>query len=320
MFARPYPPTAPPALRSTTSLPTPGGGGSLDTAAARPYPLDARREGYAERTVITSDGVRLAVRDYGSAGARDHTVVLLHGLCLTQASWALQVSHLVRRWGNSIRIITYDHRGHGRSTLGSDGLTATALWRDFAAVLASHDVTEAIIVCHSMGNFVGLGALGFWPELQRRVRAIVCVAPVTGHAARGAPAARLQIPLVRAGAAQRLAAIPPAGRLLARANLGPRVSDPVVEATRRVLCEIPRQLAPLAAMLARESITSALPAIDVPVSVLSGDADRLTPRWHADLIVERTARARLLSLPGVGHMVNWESPDAIVAAVQDFRR
>ena len=69
MFARPYPTTASSAYRSTTSLPTPGGG-SLDSTTARPHRLDARRDGYAERTVITSDGVRLAVRDYGSAGAR----------------------------------------------------------------------------------------------------------------------------------------------------------------------------------------------------------------------------------------------------------
>ena len=64
MFTRPYPTMASPAYRSTTSLPTPGGG-RLDTTAAHPHPLDARRDGYAERTVITSDGVRLAVRDYG---------------------------------------------------------------------------------------------------------------------------------------------------------------------------------------------------------------------------------------------------------------
>jgi len=73
-------------------------------------------------------------------------------------------------------------------------------------------------------------------------------------------------------------------------------------------------------MLARESIISALPAIEVPVTVLSGDADHLTPRWHADMIVERAASARLVPIPGVGHMVNWESPDAIIAAVQEFRR
>jgi pimeloyl-ACP methyl ester carboxylesterase len=89
------------------------------TTAARPQRLPATRDGYVERTVIASDGVRLAVRDCGAAGTREHTVVLLHGLCLTQSSWALQVRHLVRRWGNSVRIITYDHRGHGRST-GAD--------------------------------------------------------------------------------------------------------------------------------------------------------------------------------------------------------
>ncbi|WP_006247177.1 alpha/beta fold hydrolase [Mycolicibacterium tusciae] len=72
--------------------------------------------GYLERTVITSDGVRLAVRDFGSGANVERTVVLLHGLCLTQDSWAAQIRDLVQRWGNSIRIVTYDHRGHGNSS------------------------------------------------------------------------------------------------------------------------------------------------------------------------------------------------------------
>lgn len=259
------------------------------------------------------DGTRLRVVTAGTGPL----VVLIHGFGVSADEWNLIQPSLVETgW----EVLAYDQRGHGRSTLGSDGLTATALWRDFAAVLAAHDVSDAILVCHSMGNFVGLGALGFWPELQQRVRAIVCVAPVTGHATRGAPAARLQIPLVRGGLAQRLATLPPAGRLLARANLGPRVADSIIEATRDVLRAIPRHLAPLAAMLARESIASALPAIRVPVAVLSGDADRLTPRWHAEMIVERIQSARLVPLPGIGHMVNWESPDAVVSAVQEFRQ
>ncbi|GFG79241.1 hypothetical protein MPRG_25170 [Mycobacterium paragordonae] len=41
-----------------------------------------------ERTVIAGDGARLAVRDYGQRQPL-HTVVLLHGLCLTQDSWAI---------------------------------------------------------------------------------------------------------------------------------------------------------------------------------------------------------------------------------------
>jgi hypothetical protein len=32
--------------------------------------------------------------------------------------------------------------------------------------------------------------------------------------------------------------------------------------------------------LVRESIETVLPAVRIPVHVLSGDADELTPRWH----------------------------------------
>ena len=54
--------------------------GGLVTSEPRPQRLDARRDRYAERTIITSDGVRLEARDYGSAATATHTVVLLHGL------------------------------------------------------------------------------------------------------------------------------------------------------------------------------------------------------------------------------------------------
>jgi hypothetical protein len=43
---------------------------------------------YTRQTATTSDGVALAVRDYGSGAYAAHTVVLLHGLCLNQSSGA----------------------------------------------------------------------------------------------------------------------------------------------------------------------------------------------------------------------------------------
>ncbi len=263
--------------------------------------------------VEARDGTRLRVVTAGNGS----TAVLVHGFGVSADEWNLIQPSLVASGWN---VIAYDQRGHGRSTIGSDGLTATALWRDFATILTSQDVSDAVIVCHSMGNFVGLGALGLWPELQQRVRAVVCVAPVTGHATRDAPAARLQVPLVRAGLAQYITSIPPVGRLLARANLGPYASDSIVEATRGVLASIPRGLAPLARVLANESISSLLPDVAVPVTVLNGDADELTPRWHAALIVERAQNARLVEIPNGGHMLNWEDPQAIIDAVMEFAR
>ncbi|OBF30822.1 hypothetical protein A5724_22660 [Mycobacterium sp. ACS1612] len=71
-----------------------------------------------ERIVVVRDGVRLAVRDHGPRHP-EATVVLLHGLCLDKGSWADQIRQLTRQWGDRIRIISYDHRCHGRSDSAS---------------------------------------------------------------------------------------------------------------------------------------------------------------------------------------------------------
>jgi hypothetical protein len=74
-----------------------------------PTAVDAR-----QFRVMTRDGVRLAVRDYGPPRA-EHTIVFLRGFCLTGASWSRQIGYLLRRYGKHVRAISYHHRGHGRS-------------------------------------------------------------------------------------------------------------------------------------------------------------------------------------------------------------
>src|SRR5947209_20342937 len=64
--------------------------------------------------VVTDDGVVLVVDDRGPLTAQ-HTVVFLHGLCLTRASWAPQIVYLSQRYGSAVRVLSYDHRGHGSS-------------------------------------------------------------------------------------------------------------------------------------------------------------------------------------------------------------
>ena len=112
------------------------------------------------RTVTTSDGVSLSVREYGSRHPA-HTVVLLHGLCLTKDSWTIPIDHLLHQYGDNIRIISYDHRGHGDSaaapmhTYHIDRLAA-----DLADLLAALGVAGPLTFAgHSMGGMVP------WPTL-----------------------------------------------------------------------------------------------------------------------------------------------------------
>lgn len=65
-------------------------------------------------TVRTDDGIALAVREFGSPDAAT-TVVFVHGHCLRTESWWALREQLVRFWRNDVRMVFYDHRGHGES-------------------------------------------------------------------------------------------------------------------------------------------------------------------------------------------------------------
>jgi pimeloyl-ACP methyl ester carboxylesterase len=295
----------------------PAGGSRGLAGPARPGPVDTSRGGYVERTIITNDGVRLAVRDYGSAGARHHTVVLLHGLCLTQSSWALQVRHLVRRWGDSVRIITYDHRGHGRSTgAGMHTYQIDRLAADLAEVLSVLHVTGPLTLAgHSMGGMTALAYLGR-PAADRPVepQGLVLVATAAGR-------------LVERGLG-RLLATRATGMLFDLVNrMPPHATEQAINGFVRPVCEgVIRYsgagrsgaAAVTASAIHTISLTTvagflpslkqydqyhALASIAANTIVISGGADMTTPADHARDLVAAIPGATHLHRPTAGHML-----------------
>src|SRR5215217_3229612 len=66
------------------------------------------------KSMRTFDGLRLDVRTYGPEDAAV-TVALGHCWAVNQEAWLYQLRDLQREFGHAIRIVTWDHRGHGRS-------------------------------------------------------------------------------------------------------------------------------------------------------------------------------------------------------------
>lgn len=300
--------------------------------ATTPAPLqrlNARRAGYVERTIVTSDGVRLAVRDYGSTGAREHTIVLLHGLCLTQESWMSQVRHLTRRWGNSVRIITYDHRGHGEST-GADMRTyrIDRLAADLADVLTALRVSGPLTLAgHSMGGMTALAYLSR-PAADRPVepQGLILIATAAGRLAeRGigrllnTRATEMVFELVH--------------------HMPRRAVDKAVTRLVRPLCDGLTRYAgaswqgaaaltasavrttPLTTAagflpaLKRYNEYGALSSIVANTIVISGGADLATPVAHARDMVAAIPGAAHLHQPDAGHMLLQEHPKCVNAAI-----
>lgn len=283
--------------------------------------------GYVERTVFTSDGVRLAVRDFGSGANAERTVVLLHGLCLTQDSWAAQIRDLVQRWGNSIRIVTYDHRGHGSSssapmhTYRIDRLAA-----DLADVLCALNVGGAVTIAgHSMGGMTALEYFGRSAD-DRPVdpSGLVLIATAAGKLAeRGigrlisTPATELLFDIVeRAPRFVTERAIKAIAGSLSDALL----AMPGLDASARAaLTALPTNSLTTAAGfllgVKRYDRYDSLASITAKTVVVSGGTDFATPVSHADDLAAAITGALHMHIPSAGHMLLQEAPQFVSAAV-----
>ena len=68
-------------------------------------------------------------------------------------------------------------------------------------------------------------------------------------------------------------------------------------------------------MLRDFDLRPVLPDVRVPTVVVAGTHDRLTPLPGNEVIADLIPGARLEVLPGMGHMLMFEAPDAVTDAI-----
>lgn len=96
-----------------------------------------------KRREVVRDGVTIAVRDTGRDAP---ALVLLTGLGTSQQAW----DRLAARLGDRYRIITFDYRGHGRSSAASS-YSFDALLDDLHAVLEDRAANDPLLCGWSLG-------------------------------------------------------------------------------------------------------------------------------------------------------------------------
>jgi pimeloyl-ACP methyl ester carboxylesterase len=273
-------------------------------------------------TITADDGVRLHVEVQEAAEARV-TVVFCHGFLLNSTSWHVQRDALAGR----ARVVLWDLRGHGRSGWGDPpNATIDQLGRDLYSVLEATARKEPVVlVGHSMGGMAILGLAEAHPELfGERIVGVLLAATSSGDLSSvtiGLPerTARVlhRIVPVTLGTLRHQARLVDAARrplggmsfLLTRSYLfGARVSKEVAEVTTRLMASVPIEVI---ADFYKELITydkrAALPALGrVPVLVMVGDRDLITPVRHAEALVAEIPGAELAVIPSAGHLLTLE--------------
>jgi pimeloyl-ACP methyl ester carboxylesterase len=303
----------------------------------------------ADRTslVQADDGVLLSAEEIGPPDA-PLTVVFVHGYTLSMASWTFQRRTLAAELATAnghrpdARLVFYDQRGHGASNRGAaERSTVEQLARDLDAVLESRVPRgPVVLVGHSMGGMTIMGLAALRPELfGPRVVAVALISTSSGNLA------ELTFGLPELLTRVRAAFFPVAAWTMrwrpALAERTRRLAGDLVSAVTRSLSFASPDVDPalsryLDAMIAGTPVDviaefyPALAGLDetgsleplrrVPTLVLTGDADKMIPKKHSELIVERLPDSEYVVVPEAGHMVLLERPAEVTAALSALLR
>jgi pimeloyl-ACP methyl ester carboxylesterase len=266
-------------------------------------------------------GARLNVVDLGPRDAAGPAVVMIHGASSNLES--------MRPLGDLIakqhRVILIDRPGHGWSTRDDLKNSTPAMQaRMIDEALEKLEVSGAIVVVHSLAGALGpLLALDY----PRRVAGLAMLAPVAYPWPGGV------------GWYNKVATTPVVGPLLAYTitlPLGLILSEPgargvfapqimpagFVKNSTTLLLLRPREFLANAWDLVtlKAAVAEQAPRygnIKAPVVVITGDTDTtVSPSIHSRRLAATVPNAKLIVLPGVGHMVQYAAPDLVVREIE----
>jgi pimeloyl-ACP methyl ester carboxylesterase len=310
--------------------------GGPDPEADEPF---GRLTADRNRTVVTDDGVPLAVEEVGPRTA-PLTVIFVHGYCLSMGSWHYQRVGLAEMTRPRVRMVFYDARSHGRSGRApTETATIDQLGRDLHRVLDDLAPTGPVaLVGHSMGGMTIMALADRHPELfGSRVVGVALLSTSTGKLADvtlGLPAitARLRapvLPLVLRVMRSRAALIERSRRigsdiawlLTRRYSFGSTdVSPALVEYVGQMISATPVEVvADFFPALTEHDKLAALPTVaGIETFIAVGDKDLLTPVEHSRLMADALPHADLLVLEGAGHLAMMERPTVVTLRLRAF--
>ncbi|MBK6659156.1 MAG: alpha/beta fold hydrolase [Proteobacteria bacterium] len=248
---------------------------------------------------------------YEAAGS-GATLVCLHGIGGNRRNWHAQLRDLA----DVCCVVAWDARGYGDSDDYEGPLAFTDFAADLLRLLDHLGVERAHLCGLSMGGRI---ALDFYERHAGRVQSLILVDTFPGFDASFTQEGRERFvrerrqPLIEGKEPRDIA---PA---VARTLVSPKADAAVVQQLIDSISMLHKAsyIKTIEAMTMYQPVTD-VGIIDVPVQIIVGADDKLTPPAISRKMADGIRDARLLELPDTGHLSNIEAPDAFNACVRDF--
>jgi 3-oxoadipate enol-lactonase len=247
---------------------------------------------------IRLSDARISCSEYGSADGLP--LVLIHGFPFNQAMWNPQVRSLA----GCARIITYDIRGHGSSSVGDGQFTVEMFVDDLVALLDSFSIKQAVLCGLSLGGYIALRAIERFPE--RICGLILCDTKSEADSNEAKIRRTAMIKAVKTEGV-RIFAEEFVKTVFWERNFerSPQTIDFIKNIIRKNsslgICGT------LLALASRTDTTHILSSIGIPACIITGEYDRLTPVTTAQDMHRAIKGSELYILSNAGHMSNLEN-------------
>ena len=266
-----------------------------------------RRIGNNIRIVINN----LAV-SYSDHGPDDAPVIIfIHGFPFNKSMWNGQIESLK----DNYRVIAYDIRGHGNSDPGIDDFFIELFVRDLLLLMEKLRIEKSILCGLSLGGYIALNAVLKYPDrfdglILNDTQCIADTPEVKEN--RCIAIIRIKEKGVKQYADEIIKNLFAPESFRKRENIIAEVKEMIISTPEQTLCNT------LHALAERKETCTRLHEINIPVLIMVGKEDKITPIAAAQQMHEKILNSKLEIIQQAGHLSNLENPTAFNTHLVNF--
>ena len=258
---------------------------------------------------ITINNLTVSYSDHGPDDAP--VIIFIHGFPLNKSMWNIQVEALKENY----RVIAYDIRGHGNSDQGIDEFSIELFVLDLLRLMEKLKIEKSILCGLSLGGYIALNAVLKHPD---RFDGLIlndtqCIADT---------------PEIKENRCNAIISIKEKGveqyadeiikKLFAQETFTKNKN--VIDAVREMIISTPKQSLcnTLHALAERKETCDQLSEINIPVLIMVGQEDKITPIAAAQQMHEKILNSKLEIIQQAGHLSNLENLTAFNTHLVNF--
>lgn len=252
----------------------------------------------------------IKVFDYGDENAQ--ALIFIHAFPMNSKMWVEQVEY----FKGMFRVITYDTRGFGQSETEEGNYTIDSHADDLLEVAGSLGVEKPVICGLSMGGYIALRTI---EKAQNKLKAaILCDTKSEADTNEAKIKRAEQINQIKSGGRDEFVnsfiknALSPITFNQSDKQIVSGIQGIINEQSNFSIC------GGLMSLASRTDTTPFLEKTNIPVLIIVGQDDKLTPLENAQNLNRQIPGSKLVKINSAGHFANIEQPLTFNEAIKKF--